>query len=89
MDFIDLIERLGSFGLLAVLVFFGLRWGGKRVDRMLDQNDRILEQNGELIKSFQDSVKAFQAFKSEERGTHAAIMERLTSIEEKLENRCD
>jgi hypothetical protein len=84
MEMIDLIERVGSMGILVLIAWFGLRWGGRRVDRMLDHNQILIEQNREMIASFGLAIASFQNFETEERSTHNAVMIKLRKIEEAI-----
>ena len=72
---IQLIERFGSFGLLALLLVFGFRWAGRRVDRMLDHNQKLVEQ-------FTLAVKAFQKFEAEQDARHERVVGHLVLLQE-------
>jgi len=84
MELVDLIERLGSLGILCALAWWGVRWVGVRIDRMLDHNEQLIGQNAKMVEAFMAASKTFKTFESEERLTHEIILKHLATISENL-----
>ena len=80
MDTMQWVERLGGWGAFLVVVTIILKWGFKRLDRLLDQNQKVID-------GFQKLITAFQEFAPENQRVHQELVEGVKRIEKKVGSR--
>ena len=78
METAELIERLGGWGVMALVFTMIARWMMRRADRALDQMRETIDQ-------FAEAVRQMERFQEREDAAHSALITSAADITSRLE----
>jgi len=79
------IERLGGWGVMALMLVVGGKWALRRIDRALDQMETTQSQMADSLSAFRAAIRTMQDSQRLEENAHNAILQRMDAVVSKID----